>query len=224
MLPVISFKVGGDVAGADSGKSNAAAEHAAARLASYGLPTAVTFWHEPHGDMTGAQYAAASQQILPLFKRGEVRVGPLLNGWLLDRQLAAFASCCPDELFGLWDWLGIDAYEGGTMAAPGIRKPAERIYALSAYAKSRGFACLSVSATTIGKVARPLPLPVRHCSALPAIGSAVCGTRTVNEPENSQVTGWPRSTGRLPIRVGHDLELAAIVRNVKYFPRKGPHS
>jgi hypothetical protein len=139
MLPVISYKVGGDVDGAARGRFNAVAEQAAARLASYGLPTAVTFWHEPHGDLTAAQYAAASKQLLPIFKRGELRVGPILNGWLLDRQQATFASYCPDELFAMWDWVGIDTYESGTMAAPGPRKPADRIPALSAFVKSRGY-------------------------------------------------------------------------------------
>ena len=95
MLPVISYKVGGDVAGAVAGRYNAVAEQAAAKLASYGMPTAVTFWHEPYGDMSGAQYAAASKQLLPIFKRGELRVGPLLNGWLLDNKLSTFASYCP---------------------------------------------------------------------------------------------------------------------------------
>ena len=86
MLPVISYKVGGDVSGAIAGKFNAAAEEAAAKLASYGLPTAVTIWHEPYKDMSGAEYAALHQQLMPIFKRGELRVGPILNGWLLDNQ------------------------------------------------------------------------------------------------------------------------------------------
>lgn len=139
MLPVISYKVGGDLAGAMSGRFNSVAEQAATRLESFGLPTAVTFWHEPSGDMTGPQYAAASRQILPAFKRGELKVGPLLNGWLLDNQTAEFDSFSPDDLFGLWDYVGIDTYEGGTAEAPGARKPAERITALSAHVRSRGF-------------------------------------------------------------------------------------
>jgi hypothetical protein len=138
LLPVISYKVGGDVAGAVSGKYDDVAAQAAARLASYDKPTAVTFWHEPHGDMSAAQYAAASKQLLPAFKRGQLKVGPLLNGWLLDNQQATFASYCPDELFDLWDWFGIDTYESGTMAAPGSRKPAERIPALVKFLQSRG--------------------------------------------------------------------------------------
>ncbi len=138
MLPVISYKVGGDVDGAVVGSYDAVAEQAAVRLASYDLPTAVAFWHEPYRDMSGEQYVAASRRILPIFRRGELRVGPLLNGWLLDDQRDEFASYCPDALFELWDWVGIDTYESGTLAAPGRRKPAARIPALAAYVQSRG--------------------------------------------------------------------------------------
>jgi hypothetical protein len=139
MLPVISYKVGGDVAGAVSGAYNGVAQQAAAKLASYGRPTAVSFWHEPSGDLTGAQHAAASRQILPMFKRDQLRVGPILNGWLLDNQVDEFASFCPDDLFSLWQWVGIDTYESGTVQSPGPRRPAERIKALSAYVQSRGY-------------------------------------------------------------------------------------
>jgi len=138
LLPVISYKVGGDVAGAINGRFNAVAEQAARKLASYGLPTAVTFWHEPYGDMSGAQFTAASKRILPIFKRGELRVGPLLNGFLLDNQQSTFRSFCPDDLLGISDWMGIDTYQSGTIAAPGSRTPAERIFALSKYMRARG--------------------------------------------------------------------------------------
>ncbi|HRI95996.1 MAG TPA: hypothetical protein PLZ93_10305, partial [Nocardioides sp.] len=138
MLPVISYKTAGDAAGAASGRFNAVAEQAAARLASYNLPTAVTFWHEPYGDMDGARYAAASKQLVPIFKRGQLKVGPLLNGWLLDNKLSTFASFAPDELLGLWDWFGIDTYESGTMSAPGKNKPADRVPKMAAFLKSRG--------------------------------------------------------------------------------------
>jgi hypothetical protein len=99
----------------------------------------VTFWHEPSPDLTAAQYAAASKQLLPIFKQGELRVGPLLNGWLLDNQQALFASYCPDELFELWDWFGIDTYESGTMDKPGTHKPADRIPAMVRFLQSRGY-------------------------------------------------------------------------------------
>jgi hypothetical protein len=144
LLPIISYKVGGDIAGAVNGRYNAVAEQAAARLASYDKPTAVTFWHEPYGNVSPAQYVAASKQLLPLFRREKLRVGPILNGWLLDRKQDTFASFCPDALFNLWDWFGIDTYESGTMAAPGTVKPAQRIAALSAFLKSRGRAGLPI--------------------------------------------------------------------------------
>ncbi len=139
MLPVISYKVGGDVAGAINGKYNAVAEQAAAQLASYGLPTAVTIWHEPYGDMTGQQYTALTKQLLPIFKRGELRVGPILNGWLLDNKMAEFESFCPDELFDIWQYFGIDTYHSGSMSSPGKIKPADRIGAVAAHLKSRGY-------------------------------------------------------------------------------------
>ena len=144
LLPIISYKVGGDIAGAVNGRYNAVAERAAARLASYERPTAVTFWHEPHGDVSPAQYVAASKQLLPIFRRGKLRVGPILNGWLLDNKLDTFASFCPDALFNLWDWFGIDTYESGTMAAPGPAKPAQRVAAMSAFLRSRGRAGLPI--------------------------------------------------------------------------------
>jgi hypothetical protein len=144
MLPVISYKVGGDAAGAASGRFNDVAAKAAAKLASYGKATAVTFWHEPYGDLTGAEYAAASKQLLPIFKRGRLKVGPILNGWLLDNKQSTFASYCPSSLFDLWDWFGIDTYESGTIEDPGSRKPAERIRALAKYLKSRGHADMPI--------------------------------------------------------------------------------
>ena len=137
-LPVISYKVGGDVAGAVAGRFDKVARQAAAKLASYEKPTAVTFWHEPHGDMTPEQYVAASKQILPAFKRGKLRVGPLLNGWLLDRQVPTFASYAPKEMFELWDWFGLDTYESGTLEEPGDSKPASRITAARKFLRSRG--------------------------------------------------------------------------------------
>lgn len=140
MLPVISYRVGRDAAGAASGRYNAVAGQAAARLASYGLPTAVSFWHEPYGDMTPAQFVAASKQLLPIFKRGQLRVGPILNGFLLDRQQSTFGSFCPNDLLAICDWIAIDTYESGSLMAPGSYKPAGRIPALAKYLKARGSA------------------------------------------------------------------------------------
>ncbi|MGI8523670.1 MAG: hypothetical protein ACR2K3_10240 [Nocardioides sp.] len=144
LLPVISYKLGGDAAGAAAGKFNAAAQQAAAHLASFDKATAVCVWHEPYGDMNGDRYAAITKQLLPIFRRNKVRVGPLLNGWLLNQNQSSFASYCPEELFGYWDWFGIDTYESGTVSNPGEAKPAPRIPALYQYLKSRGHGDLPI--------------------------------------------------------------------------------
>ena len=145
MLPVISYKVGGDASGAASGRFNAVAAEAAARLAAYGKPTAVTFWHEPNGDITPAQYVAASKQILPNFKRDQLRVGPILNGWLLDRQQSTFAAFAPDEMLGLWDWFGIDSYQPGTMSSPNTSvMPVDRLTKLNDWLAAKGHADMPV--------------------------------------------------------------------------------
>jgi len=167
MMPVISYKVGGDIQGAVNGKYNAVAEQAAARLASYGLPTAVTFWHEPNPDVTGPQYVAASKQLLPIFKRGELKVGPLLNGWLLDNQQDVFAAYCPDQLLDIWDWVGLDTYESGTPERPGRTKPADRIPALASFLSSRGY---------------DLPLAVGEYNGYSAETIADCGETLLSTP------------------------------------------
>jgi hypothetical protein len=139
MMPVVSYKVGGDVAGAKSGKYDAAAKQAAALIASYGKPATVTIWHEPQGDLSAADFVAIQNRLVPIFKVGQVKVGPLLNGWLLDRQAdTTFASFAPASLLKTWDFLGIDTYESGTLTAPGAVKPADRIPLLVKFQSKRG--------------------------------------------------------------------------------------
>jgi hypothetical protein len=167
LLPVISYKEGGDVAGAVAGKFNAVAEQAAARLVSYGYPTAVTFWHEPNGDLSGADYVKASKQLLPAFKQGKLKVGPILNGWLLDRQVAQFESFAPNEMFGLWDWFGMDTYESGTLSNPSAYKPAACIRDMATFVKSRG---------------HDLPLGVGEYNALSAAQITAAGEALLSTP------------------------------------------
>lgn len=135
MMPVISYKVP-DAATAARGGYNAWARTAAEKLAALNAPVTVTFWHEPHGDMTPAQFIAGNRQILPAFKRGKIHVGPLLNGWLLDNQVSAFASYTSADLFALWDFIGIDTYQSGTSSNPGARLPGSRIPKLVTWLRS----------------------------------------------------------------------------------------
>ncbi|CAM3679536.1 hypothetical protein [Nocardioides zeicaulis] len=143
-LPVVSYKAGGSIADTLAGRYDDVAAEAAAQLAALGKPTAVTFWHEPHGNMTPAQYVAAQRRIVPILQRGgaTLRVGPLLNGFLLDRQVSTFAQYAPAELLDLWDFFGIDTYESGTMSNPGAAKPAPRIGAARTFLTQRGFATM----------------------------------------------------------------------------------
>ena len=131
MLPVISYKVGGDIAGAVRGKYNAVAEQAAAKLASFGLPTAVTFWHEPNPDMTGGRV-----------RRGEPAAAADLQAWRAAGRSApervaagppagpCSPSYCPEDLFDLWDWVGHRHLRGRRARRVQASKPADRIPAL----------------------------------------------------------------------------------------------
>ena len=139
MLPVISYKVGGDVAGALNGAYNAVAEQAAAKLASYGKPTAVTFWHEPNTDLSPADHVAASKQILPFFKRESCGSGRSSTGSCSTTRWTRSEPSPLMRCSACGTTFGIDTYEGGSAANPGSRKPADRIYALRSYLSSRGY-------------------------------------------------------------------------------------
>lgn len=181
MLPVVSYKVGGNISGAIGGSFDNVAAQAAAKLAAFGKPTAVTLWHEPHGDITPAQHVALQSRLLPTFKRGDLRVGPILNGWLLDRQLAAFAAFCPEEMFALWDWIGMDTYESGTPQSPGPNKPAARVPALSAFVRSRG---------------HDLPLAVGEYNGFSPETIAAAGEALLSTPNVWFGCLWNSSAGR----------------------------
>jgi hypothetical protein len=81
--------------------------------------TTATFWHEPHGDMTPAQFRSASERFLVNMAAPTVAVGPILNGWLLDRRVSDFASYTSPALLAGWDFLGIDIYQAGDPDNPG---------------------------------------------------------------------------------------------------------
>jgi hypothetical protein len=127
LVPVVSYKLP-SVTQAINGSYDAWAEAAAAYLASFGRTTAVTIWHEPHGDMTAAEFRALHARLGPFFDRGQLRFGPILNGWLLDRRRTDFESYLTPELVqGVWDYVGIDSYQSGTAQSPGPIVPGDRI-------------------------------------------------------------------------------------------------
>lgn len=138
MMPIFSFKVN-DLEGAARGTYDAAVGRLARRLAEFGKPTRCTFWHEPADNMSGEQFAAIQRRFVPRLKEAaNVRQGPFINGWLLDRQLPLFTTYAPKDLLAAWDFMGIDTYESGTIGAPGAVKPADRLPKLVRWLRDQG--------------------------------------------------------------------------------------
>jgi hypothetical protein len=146
MLPVVSYKVGTNYTGAATGAFDTVATQAANFLASYNVPIAVVVWHEPMSDMTGAQYVAMQNRLMPKFKGvGQLKVGPILNGFLLTQPnqqpgqgVDEFTTYTSPTLMNLWDFFGIDTYQPGTITNPGSVMPAERVTRLLQWLAEQG--------------------------------------------------------------------------------------
>lgn len=140
MMPVLSFKVGGNITGALAGQYDTVARQVAARLDSYGVPVAVTFWHEPNPDITGTQFCNLHRRLLPIFQTANVKVGPIWNGWLLDNQADTFALYSAPDLLDAWDYAGMDVYAQGEKGQPSTWKlgPARGIPKLADWLKAQG--------------------------------------------------------------------------------------
>lgn len=114
MLPVLSYKGVPTVA-------NVAALRT--YLTSLPGPVTVTYFHEPRGDLAPDVFRARSK-VFAAVAAPTVRVGPILNGWLLDTPARRdeFASFMNAELLDAWDFVGVDTYETLGMV-PGDRIP-----------------------------------------------------------------------------------------------------
>lgn len=134
LLPVISYKVYGMSTTARNTWANACASF----LASLDMEVLVVFNHEPNGDMDPEEYIDLQEALLPTFTRGRLKVGPLLNGWLLDRRRADFESWFTDDLLSRWAFMGMDSYQSGTEASPGDTIPGDRMAALLDVLADRG--------------------------------------------------------------------------------------
>lgn len=144
MMPVVSYKVGGDINGAIAGTYDTRAEQAADFLTSLDVPVAVTIWHEPRGDISGSQFVQLQTRLVPFFDGiGQLKVGPIMNGFLLTQRnqpagINEFASFTTPALLDAWDFFGIDTYQPGTQTSPGDLLPEERIYVLEDWLDSQG--------------------------------------------------------------------------------------
>ncbi|WP_298513474.1 hypothetical protein [uncultured Nocardioides sp.] len=138
MMPVISYKVP-DVETLNDGGYDSWLKATRTYLDSLDTPVTVTFWHEPYGDLDPADFRAGSQKFLDLVKSADIKVGPILNGWLLDNKVADFASFTNKSLLTQWDFVAVDSYQNGTAENPGTRLPARAIPLLATWLDNQGF-------------------------------------------------------------------------------------
>lgn len=137
LLPVISYKVP-DPAVLASGGYDAWLANLRTELTGLGTDVTATFWHEPYGDMDPATFRAASLRFLEGVDAPSIAVGPILNGWLLDRKVSTFASFTDAELLRRWEFVAVDSYQSGTPSAPGPAMPARAIPLLEQWMDSVG--------------------------------------------------------------------------------------
>ncbi|UFN45974.1 DNRLRE domain-containing protein [Nocardioides okcheonensis] len=137
MMPVISYKVP-DPAALANGSYDTWLSTLRSQLTGLGAPVTATFWHEPNGDMDPAVFRAASLKFFNLVDAPSIAVGPILNGWLLDRRVSDFAAFTDATLLNKWEFVAVDSYQNGTAAAPGDLLPARAVPLLASWMDSVG--------------------------------------------------------------------------------------
>lgn len=163
-IPVISYKVGGNLSGALAGQYDAVAQQAAAFLASYDTEIAVAIWHEPMGDMTGPEFLRLQKRLLPIFNRGKIKVGPILNSFQLYTAAgrAEFATYTDAAVLELYDFYGFDTYRDDD--------PGDAIAPIVEFLASRGHGNMPL---LVGEYNTPL------ASAITAAGETFLSTPTL---------------------------------------------
>ncbi|WP_155992048.1 hypothetical protein [Nocardioides sp. URHA0032] len=153
-------------------------------LAHFGVPVTATFWHEPYGNMAPAKFRAGSRKFLDIFKTGKtpkVKVGPILNGWLLDNKVPAFASFTSRSLLRRWDFVAVDSYQSGTFSAPGDLLPARAVPLLARWMQRRGFG--------------HKPIGLGEYNGFTAAAIKVAGEAILSTPEAWFGLAWNSSSG-----------------------------
>lgn len=137
MTPIISYKVPNPATLANGGYDTWLAT-LRTQLNDLSAPVTATFWHEPHGNMDPAVFRAASLRFFNGVDSPDIAVGPILNGWLLDRRVADFASYTDANLLDKWEFVAVDSYQSGTPTNPGSLLPARAIPLLENWMDSVG--------------------------------------------------------------------------------------
>lgn len=140
LMPIMSYKTrtnGFSLQQVINGALDSRVQAAATYLNSFGKTTYVALDHEPYDDFLKdgdqvAEYRAIQERLLPIFgAKPNLRVGPILHGFLLDNQslrAERFDSFISQTLFdNVYDFFGIDSYQTGTAANPGPINPGSRM-------------------------------------------------------------------------------------------------
>jgi hypothetical protein len=190
MMPVISYKVP-SVATLNSGGYDAWLARTRTYLDGLGVQVTATFWHEPHGNMTAADFRTGSKRFLDRVKAPRVAVGPILNGWLLDRQVSTFASYTDATLLAGWDFVAVDSYQNGTQSRPGSLLPARAIPLLE---------------TWLDRVGQPdKPIGLGEYNGFTAAAITAAGEAILSTPEVWFGLAWNSTGGAYAPLVGDRL-------------------
>lgn len=137
MMPVISYKVP-SVDALVAGQYDQWLSTLRSQLVGLDAKVTATFWHEPHGDMDPAKFRAASLRFFNAVDAPSIAVGPILNGWLLDRRVSDFASYTDATLLNKWEFVAVDSYQSGEIDSPGTSMPARAVPLLAKWMDSVG--------------------------------------------------------------------------------------
>lgn len=124
MTPIVSYKLPNfSMTTLNGGGYDAAIRAESTYLNSLGVPVYATIWHEPNPDVTGPNFQAIHRRLAPLLKNTNVKVGPILNSWVLDNpnNYPRFDDYIADDLIanGTWQYFGFDSYQSGDRP-PGV--------------------------------------------------------------------------------------------------------
>lgn len=195
MLPVISYKVP-DPAVLAAGGYDTWLANLRAELTGLDAEVTATFWHEPYGDMDPATFRAASLEFLEGVDAPRIAVGPILNGWLLDRKVSTFASFTDATLLDAWEFVAVDSYQSGTPSNPGPAMPARAIPLLERWMDSMGHP--------------DKPLGVGEYNGFTAGAVAEAGETVLSTPEVWFAAAWNSTAGNhIPLA---DDRIAAFQR------------
>lgn len=124
MTPVVSYKLPSfSTTTLNNGGYDAAITAEANFLNGLGVQVYATIWHEPSPDVSGSNFQAIHRRLAPLLKKTRVKVGPILNTWVLDNpnNYAQFDGYVADDLIanGVWEFFGYDSYQSGDRPSEG---------------------------------------------------------------------------------------------------------